>query len=167
MSIAVEPGRISGSRAHEGKYLTFHLKEEVYGIGIRRVKEIIGLMNITPIPQTPEYIKGVINLRGKVIPVVDLRSRFSINEIENTNHTCIIIVEIDKETGTVPVGIIVDEVAEVLNIKGAEIDEAPSFGINLNMDFLLGIAKVGGGVKLLLDINRVLTAGDFAYDQVH
>jgi len=167
MSFAAEMGRNSESRAHEGKYLTFHLREEVYGIGIRRVKEIIGLMNITPIPQTPDYIRGVINLRGKVIPVVDLRARFSLDVKENTRHTCIIVVEIDNSSGTVPVGIIVDEVAEVLNIRGAEIDEAPSFGINLNMDFLLGIAKVSGGVKLLLDINRVLTAGDFAYDQVH
>lgn len=167
MSIAAEQSKEPGSRALEGKYLTFHLKEEVYGIGIRRVKEIIGLMNITPIPQTPDYIRGVINLRGKVIPVVDLRSRFSILQKEKTNHTCIIVVEIDKDTAKVPVGIIVDEVAEVLNIKGAEIDDAPSFGVNLNMDFLLGIAKVSGGVKLLLDINQVLTSGEFAYDQVH
>jgi purine-binding chemotaxis protein CheW len=167
MSIASQHNPGPGSRALEGKYLTFHLKEEVYGIGIRRVKEIIGLMNITPVPQTPEYVKGVINLRGKVIPVVDLRSRFSILQKENTNHTCIIVVEIDKDAGKVPVGIIVDEVAEVLNIKGAEIENTPSFGSSMNMDFLLGIAKVGGGVKLLLDINEVLTSGDFAYDQVH
>lgn len=167
MSVALESMGVLGARSQEGKYLTFLLREEVYGIGIRRVKEIIGLMNITPVPQTPEYVKGVINLRGKVIPVVDLRSKFSIRERENTNHTCIIVVEIDQEVGTVPVGIIVDEVAEVLNIKGNDIEDAPSFGVNLNTDFILGIAKVGSSVKLLLDINRVLTAGDYAYDKLH
>lgn len=167
MSVAAESRGELETRAQEGKYLTFLLREEVYGIGIRRVKEIIGLMNITPVPQTPDFIRGVINLRGKVIPVVDLRSRFSLREQENTNHTCIIVVEIDGDTGTVPVGIIVDEVAEVLNIKGNDIENAPSFGVSLNTDFILGIAKVGGGVKLLLDINRVLTAGDYAYEKLH
>lgn len=158
---------VSQTRMLEGKYLTFLLQDEVYGIGIRKVKEIIGLMSITPVPQMPDFVRGVINLRGKVIPVVDLRSKFKMRNIDFTDHTCIIVVEIDVEHGTVPVGILVDEVAEVLNIRGNDIDETPSFGVKLNTDFLLGMAKVGNGVKLLLDINRVLTNQDIADTLAH
>ena len=146
----------------EGKYLTFSLAEEEYGIGILKIKEIIGMMPITSVPQTPEFVKGVINLRGKVIPVMDLRLRFGMGEIEYTERTCIIVVEIEGQTGTVMIGIVVDSVSEVLNIKGDDIAETPTFGTELNTEYILGMAKMGGGVKILLDIDRVLSGEEIA-----
>ena len=146
----------------EGKYLTFTLAEEQYGIGILKVKEIIGMQPITPVPQTPEHVKGVINLRGKVIPVVDLRLRFAMEAMAYNERTCIIVVEIDGVSGTVQIGIVVDAVSEVVNIKGEEIEDTPTFGTKLNTDYILGMAKMEGGVKILLDINRVLSAEDMA-----
>ncbi|MEJ5358137.1 MAG: chemotaxis protein CheW [Desulfobacterales bacterium] len=140
----------------EGKYLTFSLAGEEYGIGILKIKEIIGMMPITAVPRTPEYIKGVINLRGKVIPVMDLRLRFGLPAIDYTERTCIIVVEIEGQAGTVQVGIVVDAVSEVLNIKGEDIEPTPTFGTRMKTDFLLGMAKMNGGVKILLDIDRVL-----------
>ena len=140
----------------EGKYLTFTLAEEEYGIGILKIKEIIGMLPITSVPQTPEFVKGVINLRGKVIPVMDLRLRFGMTSIDYTERTCIIVVEITGQTGMIQVGIVVDAVSEVLNIKGGEIEKTPSFGAKLNTDYILGIAKMEGGVKILLDIDQVL-----------
>ena len=140
-----------------GKYLTFMLAEETYGIGILKVKEIIGMMPITSVPRTPEFVKGVINLRGKVIPVVDLRLKFTMDAADYTDRTCIIVVEIDSDTGTVLIGIVVDAVSEVLNIKAEEIEETPAFGSKLNTDYILGMAKMEGGVKILLDIDKVLS----------
>ncbi len=142
----------------EGKYLTFTLADEEYGIGILKIKEIIGMMTVTTVPQTPEFVKGVINLRGKVIPVIDLRLRFGMESMDYTERTCIIVVEIDGTVGTVQIGIVVDSVSEVLNIKADEIEDTPTFGARLNTDYILGMAKMGGGVKILLDINRVLKA---------
>ena len=142
----------------EGKYLTFTLAEEEYGIGILKIKEIIGMMPITSVPQTPDFVKGVINLRGKVIPVVDLRRRFGMEAIDYTERTCIIVVEIQGQTGMVMIGIVVDSVSEVLNIKKEDIEETPTFGTRLNTDYILGMAKIEGGVKILLDIDRVLSA---------
>ncbi len=144
----------------EGKYLTFTIADEEYGIGILKIKEIIGMMPITSVPQTPDYVKGVINLRGKVIPVVDLRRRFGMEEIAYTDRTCIIVVEIQGESGMVMIGIVVDSVSEVLNIKGEEIEATPAFGTRLNTDYILGMAKMEGGVKILLDIDRVLSTAD-------
>ena len=141
----------------EGKYLTFSLAGEEYGIAILKVKEIIGMMSITSVPQTPEFVKGVINLRGKVIPVVDLRLKFGMEETEYTERTCIIVVEIVGQAGTVLMGIVVDSVSEVLNIIGEEIEDTPSFGTKLNTEYILGMAKMEGGVKILLDIDRVLS----------
>ncbi len=141
-----------------GKYLTFQLGEEEYGIGILKVKEIIGMMPITSVPRTPEFVKGVINLRGKVIPVMDLRLKFSMGEIPYNDRTCIIVVEIDSQDSTVLIGIVVDAVSEVLNIVEDEIEEAPTFGSKLDTDYILGMAKMEGGVKILLDIDRVLSA---------
>ncbi len=146
----------------EGKYLTFSLAEEEYGIGILKIKEIIGMMPITPVPQTPEYVKGVINLRGKVIPVLDLRMRFGMEKIDYTERTCIIVVEIAGQGGDVQIGIVVDAVSEVLSIKGEDIEETPTFGTNLNTDYILGMAKMEGGVKILLDIDRVLSDEEIA-----
>ncbi len=142
----------------EGKYLTFILNEEEYGIGILKIKEIIGMMPITSVPQTPEFVKGVINLRGKVIPVVDLRLRFGMQSIDYTERTCIIVVEIEGSNDTVMIGIVVDAVSEVLNIKGEHIEDTPTFGAKLNTDYISGMAKIEGGVKILLDINKVLSA---------
>jgi purine-binding chemotaxis protein CheW len=147
--------------AREGKYLTFSLAGEEYGIGILKVREIIGMMSITPVPQTPEFVKGVINLRGKVIPVIDLRLRFGLDATAYTERTCIIVVEIHGESGSIPMGIVVDAVSEVLNIRSADIENTPSFGVKLNTDFILGMAKTDGGVKILLDIDKVLGAFQF------
>jgi len=141
----------------EGKYLTFTLADEEYGIGILKIKEIIGMMPITTVPQTPEFVKGVINLRGKVIPVLDLRLRFRMEPIDYTERTCIIVVEIEGQSGTIMIGIVVDAVSEVLNIKAEDIEDTPTFGTRLNTDYILGMAKMEGGVKILLDIDRVLS----------
>ncbi len=144
----------------EGKYLTFTLDEEAYGIGILKIKEIIGMMPITPVPQTPDFVKGVVNLRGKVIPVVELRLRFGIEATEYTERTCIIVVETEGQSGGVIIGIVVDSVSEVLNIKAEDIENAPNFGLKLNVDYILGMAKMEGGVKILLDIDRVLSVNE-------
>ena len=141
----------------EGKYLTFTMASEEYGIGILKIKEIIGMMPVTPVPQTPEHVKGVINLRGKVIPVVDLRLRFGMESIDYTDRTCIIVVEIAGQAGTVQIGIVVDAVSEVLNIKGEDVEDTPTFGIKLNTEYILGMAKMEGGGKILLDIDQVLS----------
>ena len=146
----------------EGKYLTFTLAGEDYGIGILKIKEIIGMMPITPVPQTPEFVKGVINLRGKVIPVMDLRLRFGMEAMDYTERTCTIVVEIAGQSGTVMIGIVVDSVSEVLNIKGDDIEDTPTFGTSLDTDYILGMAKMEGGVKILLDIDRVLSREDMA-----
>jgi purine-binding chemotaxis protein CheW len=146
----------------EGKYLTFSMADEEYGIGILKIKEIIGMMPITTVPQTPEFVKGVINLRGKVIPVIDLRLRFGMDSIDYTERTCIIVVEIEGSAGTVQIGIVVDAVSEVLNVSGEDIEETPTFGAKLNTDYILGMAKMEGGVKILLDINRVFNREEIA-----
>ena len=146
----------------EGKYLTFSMAEEEYGIGILKIKEIIGMMPITTVPKTPEFVKGVINLRGKVIPVVDLRLRFGMEAIDYTERTCIIVVEIEGVSGTVMIGIVVDAVSEVLNINGDEIEDTPTFGAKLDINYILGMAKMEGGVKILLDIDQVLSAVEVA-----
>ena len=146
----------------QGKYLTFSLAEEEYGIGILKIKEIIGMMPITTVPQTPKFIKGVINLRGKVIPVTDLRIRFGIDADAYTERTCIIVVEIEREIATLQIGIVVDSVSEVLNITDKDVEDTPTFGIKLKTDYILGMAKIDGGVKILLDIDKVLNAEEMA-----
>ena len=150
--------RIRAIADREGKYLTFTLAAEEYGIGILKIKEIIGMMPITSVPQTPDFVKGVINLRGKVIPVVDLRLRFSMDSMDYNERTCIIVVEIGGRGTDIVIGIVVDSVSEVLNIKNEDIEDTPTFGTRLNTDYILGMAKMGNGVKILLDIHRVLSA---------
>lgn len=144
----------------DGKYLTFSLGGEEYGIGILKIKEIIGMIRITPMPQTPDYVKGVVNLRGKVIPVIDLRLRFSMPPTEYAERTCIIVVEIQAQGKTVILGIVVDSVSEVLSIRAEDIADTPTFGTGLKTDFILGMAKMGGGVKILLDIDKVLSSDE-------
>lgn len=146
----------------EGKYLSFTLAGEEYGIGILKIKEIIGMMPITSVPQMPKYFKGVVNLRGKVIPVIDLRTRFGMDVIDYTDRTCIIVVEIQGKTATVLVGIVVDSVSEVLNIRAEQIEDPPDFGASIDTGYILGMAKMDGGVKILLDIDRVLAAEEIA-----
>lgn len=141
-----------------GKYLTFTLEKEEYGIALLKVKEIIGMMPITSVPQTPDYVKGVINLRGKVIPVSDLRMRFEMAAADYTDRTCIIVVEIQGEETTIQLGIVVDAVSEVMNIKAEEVEAPPSFGTKVETDYILGMANMDGQVKILLDIDRVLTS---------
>jgi purine-binding chemotaxis protein CheW len=140
----------------EGKYLTFALGNEEYGLEILKVREIIGYMEITAVPQTPAYVKGVINLRGQVIPVVDLRSKFGMETAKVTEETCIIVVEIKQDGRKFSTGIVVDHVQEVLDIEGENIEEAPQFGATVKTDFILGMGKVGESVKILLDIDKVL-----------
>lgn len=137
-----------------GKFLTFYLKDEEYGIEIHKVQEIIGMLPITRVPRTPEFVRGVVNLRGKIIPVTELRSKFGMEECEDSTETCIIVVK----TSGVEIGCIVDKVSEVLDIAESEIENAPSFGSEINTDYLLGIGNTKGHVRLLLDIDRILTA---------
>ncbi len=145
----------SGTRSRGGKYLTFYLGSEEYGIEILRVREINGLMPITTVPRAPIYVKGVVNLRGKVIPVVDLRTRFGMTTVPDTEETCIIVVQSGEEL----VGVVVDKVSEVLDIAASEIVDAPSFGPEVNTDYILGLGKSEDGVKILLDIDRALAEG--------
>lgn len=135
-----------------GKYLTFFLGDEEYGLEILKAQEIIGLMDITPVPRTPACVRGVINLRGRVIPVVQLRVKFGMNTVEETNETCIIVVQVN---GT-PVGLVVDRVSEVTNIREDAIEPPPEFGADVDTAYILGIGKSDGRVRMLLDIDQVL-----------
>jgi purine-binding chemotaxis protein CheW len=139
------------------KYLVFHLGREEFGIQVLKVREIMGIQDITAVPQTPGYVKGVINLRGKVIPVVDLRLKFGLPELEYSQRTCIIVVQVRGESGPMLMGIVVDGVAEVLNLADGEIEDTPSFGEEVVTYYLLGMAKIKGKVKILLDIDQVMT----------
>jgi purine-binding chemotaxis protein CheW len=145
----------------EGKYLTFSLAGEEFGIGILKVKEIIGIMSITPVPRTPEAVQGVINLRGKVIPIIDLRLKFGLPEVEPTERTCIVVVDVTTNKQALQMGVVVDSVSEVLNVKAEEIEGRPEFGSSVgNTDYIIGMAKTQGGVKILMDIDKVLAAED-------
>lgn len=146
------PGGAVGS----DKYLSFFLAEEEYGFEILKVQEIIGLLPITRVPRTPGFIRGVVNLRGKIIPVMDLRLKFGMETVEATEETCIIVVEAEG----VQIGVLVDSVSEVLDIRHDQVEEAPDFGTEVDTDYILGIGKAEDGVKLLLDIDRVFSAGE-------
>ncbi len=139
------------------KFLTFALAGEEYGINIMKIKEIIGMMPVTVLPQTPEYVKGVINLRGKVIPIIDLRLKFNLEPAEPTERTCIIVIESenDDQIQTL-VGLIIDGVSEVITLKGDEVEPAPTMQSNFNKQLILGLAKCENGVKILLDIDKVI-----------
>lgn len=139
-----------------GKYLSFALGNEQYSVPVLKVREIIKIMDITAVPQVPEYVKGVINLRGKVIPVVDLRLKFGFAAQDYSERTCIIVVEVVLAAGARMMGIIVDHVSEVLNVAAEEIEPTPEFGEEIETDYMRGIAKVRGQVKILLDLDSVL-----------
>ena len=149
----------------EGKYLTFSLGAEEYGLGILKIKEIIGMMPITALPQAPEYLRGVINLRGKVIPIVDLRKKFAMPEQEATERTCIIVVEVAGQGTPCLTGLVVDAVSEVLNIKNEQIEAYSALG-EIHSGTVLGLAKVESGVKILLDIDRVINSETSAAMQI-
>ncbi|HKP98471.1 MAG TPA: chemotaxis protein CheW [Fibrobacteria bacterium] len=139
-----------------GKYLTFKLGPESYGIGILKVQEIIGMMTVTRMPRTPTYVRGVVNLRGKVIPVLDLRLKFGMETRQDTDRTCIIVVQLKSADTLITMGIIVDEVSEVLDVAAGQIEPPPSFGMAVDVSFLMGMGKVGRKVVLLLDADRIL-----------
>lgn len=140
-----------------GKYLTVVLDNEAYGIGVLKVREIIRMQKITHVPQLPAFVKGVINLRGRVIPVVDLRVKFGL-KAEFGERTCIVVVQVKLLTEqTVHMGLIVDSVEEVVTLSAAEIEPTPDFGAKLNTEYLMGMAKVKGQVKTLLDIEKVVS----------
>ncbi len=149
----------------EGKYLTFSLANEEYGLEILKVREIIGYMDITAVPQTPDYVKGVINLRGQVIPVINLRAKFGMQTAEVTEETCIIVVETIHGNRNFSTGIVVDRVQEVLDISGENIEEAPHFDSSVNTNFILGMGKIGESVKILLDIDKVLVNTNLAINE--
>jgi purine-binding chemotaxis protein CheW len=144
--------------AHAGKYLTVLIAGEAYGIAVLKVREIIRLQKITPVPQVPEFVRGVINLRGRVIPVIDLRTRFGAPS-EFAERTCIVVVQVQTIDRTaIQMGLVVDSVEEVVNLTANQIEPTPDFGVRLDTAYILGMAKVGGQVKTLLDIDRVVTS---------
>lgn len=152
----------AGTDERAGKYLTFMIGKEAFGLGVLKVREIMGIQDITAVPQTPAYLKGVINLRGKVIPVIDLRLKFGLPTIEYTRRTCIIVVQVKGAAAALPMGIVVDEVSEVLTLTAADIEDTPDFGSNVETHYILGMAKTKGRVKILLDIDRVLTSQEIS-----
>ena len=153
---------LAGKSAKAGEYLTFNLGRQVYGIEILKVQEIIGMMNVTRVPKTPEFVRGVVNLRGKVIPVIDLRLKFDMDRKDDTERTCIIVVQLALNGGSVVMGLIVDEVSEVLNVLAEQIEASPAFGGEADMDFILGMGKVGQKVVMLLDVDKVLAGDELA-----
>lgn len=150
----------AGDATHTEKFLSFCLGAEEYALEILAVREIIGLIDITPLPQTPDYVKGVINLRGKIIPVIELRSKFGLTSAEYTEQTCVIVVEIgskDNDNNQFAIGLIVDSVREVLDISREAIEPPPTFGCDIPINYILGMGKVKDNVVVLLNIDQVLT----------
>lgn len=150
MAITTE---IEVKKTRGGKFLTFFLKDEEYGIEIRKVQEIIGMLPITRVPRMPDFVRGVVNLRGKIIPLTSLRFKFGMEECADSAETCIIVVR----TFGIEIGVIVDKVSEVLDISETDIEDSPSFGAKISTDYLLGIGKAQDKVRLLLDIDRILS----------
>lgn len=160
---ALEPKSALQTSAHPslgGKYLTFRLGTEQFGLQILKVREIMGLINITQVPRAPNSVKGVINLRGKIVPVIDLRKKFEMPEVEVTDRACIVVVDINIQGTSADVGILVDNVSEVRNIRGEDIGPVPTLGDRMDTSFILGLAKTGGTVTTLLDIESVLFSAD-------
>lgn len=147
-----------------GKYLTFALGDEEYGLPVLKVREIIKMMDVTTVPQVPTHVRGVINLRGKVIPVIDLRLKFGLAEKAASDQTCIVVVQVEIGGRRVMLGVIVDRVSEVLNVVADEVEQPPDFGERLDTGFMLGMAKVKGQVKILLDLDAIL-ATDALYSK--
>lgn len=157
MSIPTGAAREGDALAYlAGKYLTFQLGREVFGLEILKVQEIIGIMPITMVPRTPEFVRGVINLRGKVIPVIDLRRKFGLSEHADTDRSCIIVVQLEGLSGRLIMGLLVDEVSEVLDIGADKLEPPPDFGSGIDTEFIRSMGKVGQKVVMLLDVDKVL-----------
>ena len=152
-----------GARELAGKHLTFAVGDEEYGLPVLKVREIIKIMDITAVPQVPPHVRGVINLRGKVIPVVDLRLKFGFSPRAYDDRTCIIVAEVATQASRMMMGIVVDSVSEVLNIGADELEDTPEFGDRVNTDYIKAMAKVKGKVKILLDLDRVLAGDGLAF----
>lgn len=149
-------------RSSGGKHLAFTLAGESYAADVRKVREIIRMTSITPVPRMPAFVRGVINLRGRIIPVIDLRVRFDLPNPSLDDHTCIIVVQIQAEGAPRrETGLIVDSVDEVLNLETQEIEATPDFGTNVDTRYLLGVARTKGQVRLLLDLDRILAPTEF------
>jgi len=149
-----------GAATRAGKYLTFKLGSEEYGIVIMKVKTIIGLMEITKVPRTPFFVRGVINLRGQIIPIVDMRKKFGMEDVDDTRETTIIVVEVSKADTIQEIGIVVDSVSEVMDIENENIDDTPEFGSGFDAEFIMGMAKAKGRVISLLSIEQILSTED-------
>ena len=153
--LASAPGAVRGGA---GKYLTFKLGTESYGVTVLKVREIIRLQPLTLVPQMPAYIKGVLNLRGKIVPVIDLRLKFGLADVQDREHTCIVVMQVAMPSQVaVTMGVIVDGVEEVVQIAAEEIEPAPDFGAQVDTQYILGMAKIKGSVKILLHIDQVVT----------
>ncbi len=153
--------QVTGRTVTTGKFLSFYLGKEEFAIRISSVREIIGFQDVTPVPQTPPYIRGVLNLRGRVIPIVDLRCKCGLPQIEYGSQACIIVVRIETKGAGVPMGVVVDGVSEVVNIQGNDVEGMPDFGGEPH-SYLLGVAKLKGKVKVLLDIDQLLSTSEIA-----
>jgi purine-binding chemotaxis protein CheW len=154
VAIPAEPGK------RGGKYLIFNLGVEEFGTEILKVREIMGMQDITAIPQVPAYVKGVINLRGRVVPVIDLRLKFALDAQDYTPRTCIIVMRTRQAEEELTIGMIVDGVVEVLNLAPSDIEDTPDFGPGVDTPYLIGMAKIKGKVKILLDIDQVLASDE-------
>ncbi len=152
MNIRFDTGEQGSTVQQLNKYLTFMLADEEYGLEILKVREIIGLMDVTRVPRMPAFIRGVINLRGRVIPVIDLRLKFNMDAVEDTRETCIIVVDLEE----ILTGIVVDSVSEVMDIPAGDIEEAPDFGVSVDTEFIMGVGKADDKVVMLLDIRKAL-----------
>ncbi len=147
----------------ENKFLQFELDGEYYGVDILKVREINGMMDITAVPQTPRFMKGLINLRGKVVPVIDLRLKFGLAESEYDERTSIIVIEFKSIHGQVQMGIVVDTVSEVINVPAENIEPAPNFGVRLRSEYIRGMAKTKDRVIIILDIDLILTDEELTF----
>jgi purine-binding chemotaxis protein CheW len=151
-----------GAKTQAGQFLTFQLAEEFYGIRILKVHEIVGLMPVTRVPRTPGFVRGVVNLRGRIIPVVDLRLKFDLEARTDSERTCIIVVQVALGDRPVTMGILVDAVSEVVDIADGQIEPPPAFGTSVDTAFILGLGKIGQKVVMLLDVDAVLTGNETA-----
>ena len=157
---AIHSEKTESLKIQGGKFLTFFLGEEEYGFEILRVREIIGLVDITPVPRTPDFVKGIINLRGKIIPVIDLRMKMGMTEIEATRETCILVSQISDGDSLIIMGVLVDKVFEVLDIQDDKIGMTPEFGVEIDTDFILGIADIEGRMVIILDVKKILNRNE-------
>ncbi|MHB8057497.1 MAG: chemotaxis protein CheW [Desulfuromonadaceae bacterium] len=144
------------------QYLTFNLSDEVFAVDVGRVREILEITSITKVPQTPEFMRGVINLRGSVVPVIDMRLKFGMSETERTVNTCIVVVEVDMDGENIVLGALADSVQEVIEMESSQIEAAPHIGTHLNTDFIKGMGKHEGRFVMILDIDKIFSGDELA-----